>query len=150
MNDEALETYLNIIKTHSLTKTAENMFISQSAVSNRLISLEKELNVKLIDRSPGQKGVVLTQKGEEFVEDYLITPDSEYKCDGGVTGSVCYQPHGLCERVLQGTSWEGKTLDHISDTLDRSHYFDVGEQGDRHRNYPACLLFEGGGGCADL
>ena len=45
MNDEALETYLNIIKTHSLTKTAENMFISQSAVSNRLISLEKELNV---------------------------------------------------------------------------------------------------------
>ena len=30
MNDEALETYLNIIKTHSLTKTAENMFISQS------------------------------------------------------------------------------------------------------------------------
>ena len=79
MNDEALETYLNIIKTHSLTKTAENMFISQSAVSNRLISLEKELNVKLIDRSPGQKGVVLTQKGEEFVEDYLITPDSEYK-----------------------------------------------------------------------
>ena len=68
MNDEALETYLNIIKTHSLTKTAENMFISQSAVSNRLISLEKELNVKLIDRSPGQKGVVLTQKGEEFGE----------------------------------------------------------------------------------
>lgn len=56
MNDEALETYLNIVKTHSLTKTAENMFISQSAVSNRLISLEKELNVKLIDRSPGQKG----------------------------------------------------------------------------------------------
>ena len=42
MNDEALETYLNIIKTHSLTKTAENMFISQSAVSNRLISLESE------------------------------------------------------------------------------------------------------------
>ena len=44
MNDEALETNLNIVKTHSLTKTAENMFISQSAVSNRLISLEKELN----------------------------------------------------------------------------------------------------------
>ena len=138
MNDEALETYLNIIKTHSLTKTAENMFISQSAVSNRLISLEKELNVKLIDRSPGQKGVV---------SDSGLEPG---RCDGGVTGSVCYQPHGLCERVLQGTSWKGKTFDHISDTLDRPHYFDVGEQRDRHRNYPACLLFEGGGGCADL
>ena len=147
MNDEALETYLNIIKTHSLTKTAENMFISQSAVSNRLISLEKELNVKLIDRSPGQKGVVLTQKGEEFVEFAKRHQELNRQIQDW---SVCYQPHGLCERVLQGTSWEGKTLDHISDTLDRSHYFDVGEQGDRHRNYPACLLFEGGGGCADL
>ena len=54
------------------------------------------------------------------------------------------------KHCLQGTSWERKTFDHISDTLDRPHYFDVGEQGDRHRNYPACLLFEGGGGCADL
>lgn len=68
MNDEILETYLNIVKTHSLTKTAENLFISQSAVSNRLISLEKELNVKLIERSPGQKGITLTQKGQEFTE----------------------------------------------------------------------------------
>ena len=154
MNDEALETYLNIIKTHSLTKTAENMFISQSAVSNRLISLEKELNVKLIDRSPGQKGVVLTQKGEEFVEfakrHQELNRQIQDWSRGDVTGSVCYQPHGLCERVLQGTSWERKTFDHISDTLDRPHYFDVGEQGDRHRNYPACLLFEGGGGCTDL
>lgn len=64
MNDEVLETYLNIVKTHSLTKTAENMFISQSAVSNRLISLENELNVKLIERSPGQKGIMLTQRGK--------------------------------------------------------------------------------------
>lgn len=68
MNDEILETYLNIVKTYSLTKTAENMFISQSAVSNRLLSLEKELNVKLIERSPGQRGINLTQKGEEFIE----------------------------------------------------------------------------------
>ena len=142
MNDEALETYLNIIKTHSLTKTAENMFISQSAVSNRLISLEKELNVKLIDRSPGQKGVVLTQKGEEFVEfakrHQELNRQIQDWSRGDVTG------------VLQRTSWERKTFNHISDTLDRPHYFDVGEQGDRHRNYPACLLFEGGGGCTDL
>mgnify|MGYP002231129505 CR=1 FL=1 len=59
---------------------------------------------------------MLTQKGEEFGElrkasgtepsDSGLEPG---RCDGGVTGSVCYQPHGLCERVLQGTSWEGKT-----------------------------------------
>lgn len=68
MNDDIIETYLNIVKTYSLTQTAENMFISQSAVSNRLLGLEKELNVKLIERSPGQRGINLTQKGEEFIE----------------------------------------------------------------------------------
>lgn len=68
MNNEMLETYLNIVKTHSLTKTAEYMFISQSAVSNRLSNLENELNVKLVERGPGQKEICLTQKGTEFTE----------------------------------------------------------------------------------
>lgn len=68
MNKDTLETYLNIVKTHSFTKTAEHMFISQSAVSNRLVSLENELGVKLLERSPGQKGIDLTQKGKEFTE----------------------------------------------------------------------------------
>ena len=48
MNKDSLETYLNIVKTRSFTKTAEYMFISQSAVSNRLVSLENELGVKLL------------------------------------------------------------------------------------------------------
>lgn len=48
MNLEYLETYLNIVKTCSLTKTSEYMFISQSAVSNRLSSLEHELNTKFL------------------------------------------------------------------------------------------------------
>lgn len=74
MNLEYLETYLNIVKTCSLTKTSEYMFISQSAVSNRLSSLEHELNTKLVERSPGQKRISLTQKGiefKEFAEQYL-------------------------------------------------------------------------------
>lgn len=68
MNNDMLETYLNIAKTRSLTKTAEYMFISQSAVSNRLSNLENELNVKLAVRGPGQKEICLTQKGVEFTE----------------------------------------------------------------------------------
>ena len=149
MNDEALETYLNIIKTHSLTKTAENMFISQSAVSNRLISLEKELNVKLIDRSPGQKGVVLTQKGEEFGEFAKRHQELNRQIQDWSRGDVTEVLR--VASVISLTDYvKGETFDHISDTLDRPHYFDVGEQRDRHRNYPACLLFEGGGGCADL
>lgn len=66
MNNETLETYLNIVKTRSLTKTAEYMFISQSAVSNRLAGLEAELGVRLIERSAGKKGIFLTEKGLEF------------------------------------------------------------------------------------
>ena len=60
MNLEILETYVNVVKTRSFTKTAESMFISQSAVSNRLAKLESELNVKLVERRPGQKGISLT------------------------------------------------------------------------------------------
>ena len=44
------------------------MFISQSAVSNRLAKLESELNVKLGQNGARTKGISLTRKGEEFAE----------------------------------------------------------------------------------
>lgn len=68
MNLELLETYLNIVRTRSLTKTSELMFVSQSVVSNRLARLEQQLDTRLVERSPGQKRILLTQKGIEFKE----------------------------------------------------------------------------------
>ena len=48
MNLADIETFLMIVKTKNITKTADNLFLSQPTVSHRLKLLEEELKVKLI------------------------------------------------------------------------------------------------------
>lgn len=50
MNLVDIETFLMIVKTKNITKTADNLFLSQPTVSHRLKLLEEELQVKLITR----------------------------------------------------------------------------------------------------
>lgn len=56
-----------IVQTKSITKTAENLFLSQPTVSHRLKSLEEKLNMQLVIRRKGHKSVEFTTKGEEFI-----------------------------------------------------------------------------------
>ncbi len=67
MNLAEIETFLMIVKTQNITKTAENLFLSQPTVSHRLKLLEEELQVKLITRKKGYKQIELTSQGEEFI-----------------------------------------------------------------------------------
>lgn len=67
MNIAEIETFLMIVKTKNITKTAENLFLSQPTVSHRLKSLEDELEVKLLTRKKGYKQIELTTQGEEFI-----------------------------------------------------------------------------------
>ena len=67
MNLSEIETFLMIVKTKNITKTAENLFLSQPTVSHRLKLLEDELDVKLISRKKGYKQIELTSQGEEFI-----------------------------------------------------------------------------------
>ena len=57
MNQAEIETFLMIVKTKNITKTAENLFLSQPTVSHRLKLLEDELNVKLLNRKKGYKQI---------------------------------------------------------------------------------------------
>lgn len=68
MKTEQIETFLMIIETKNLSVASKNLFISQSAVSHRLRSLEEYLDCELFIRGRGEKLVTLTQKGEAFVE----------------------------------------------------------------------------------
>ena len=68
MKIEQIETFLMIIETKNLSVASKNLFISQSAVSHRLRSLEEFLDCELFIRGRGEKLVTLTQKGEAFVE----------------------------------------------------------------------------------
>ena len=67
MNQADVETFLMLVKTRNLTKTAQNLFLSQPTVSHRLKLLEEELGVQLLIRKKGYKRIELTSKGEEFV-----------------------------------------------------------------------------------
>lgn len=67
MDFSELETFLMIVQTKSITKTADNLFLSQPTVSHRLKSLEEKLNMQLVIRKKGHKSVEFTSKGEEFI-----------------------------------------------------------------------------------
>lgn len=67
MNLSEIETFLAIVNTKSITKTADLLFLSQPTVSHRLTSLENELGFSLVIRRKGHKQVELTPKGLEFI-----------------------------------------------------------------------------------
>ena len=67
MNLAEIETFLTIVNTKSITKTADLLFLSQPTVSHRLTSLENELGFSLVIRNKGHKQVELTPKGMDFI-----------------------------------------------------------------------------------
>lgn len=67
MEYSAIEAFLAIVQTRSLTKAAEQLHLSQSTVSYRLKMLERELGVTLVERGKGMPVITLTPFGESFV-----------------------------------------------------------------------------------
>ncbi len=66
MNFLQLEYFLAICKAKSITKAADELFLTQSALSQQLIRLEKELNASLFNRHGNQ--LTLTDAGERFYQ----------------------------------------------------------------------------------
>lgn len=67
MNYTDISTFLTIISSPSLSKAAEDLYISQPALSHRLNALEKELGAPLIVRKKGVRTIELTEAGKRFV-----------------------------------------------------------------------------------
>ncbi len=65
MNTEELKTFIFLSKVKNFTLAAEQLFIAQSTVTNRISELEKEVGKKLFSR--GSKTVTLTEEGEIFL-----------------------------------------------------------------------------------
>ncbi|XJZ29422.1 LysR family transcriptional regulator [Lactobacillus delbrueckii subsp. bulgaricus] len=59
-------TFVNLAETLNFSKTAVNLNISQSSVSQAIASIEKQLGVTLFYRS--RKAVSLTPAGQEFYD----------------------------------------------------------------------------------
>lgn len=66
MDLELLHTFLEVGKTRHFGKAADNLFLTQSAVSARIRTLEASLNAQLFERTTKQ--VVLSAEGEKLIK----------------------------------------------------------------------------------
>lgn len=66
MTISQIECFLEIVKTGSFSKAANNLFMTQQGVSNQIRSLEKELGFPVFVRM--NKGAVLTDEGRTLSE----------------------------------------------------------------------------------
>ena len=67
MNIQQLETFISVAENLNFAKAAEQMNITQSAVSRQIHALEDEIGAKLLYRST--RVVALTSEGISFLED---------------------------------------------------------------------------------
>ena len=74
MTHTQLKSFLVIARYRSFTAAADQLYISQSALSQQMKSLEQELGLTLFDR--GSRQLALTEAGRSFT----ATPSSCRHC----------------------------------------------------------------------
>ena len=79
-----VETFVWVARLQSITRTAEKLFLTQSAISNRIAVLETELGMELVDRRDRQ--FRLTKAGERFLDhaEHLLSIQHRLKRDLGM------------------------------------------------------------------
>ncbi|EGO65261.1 LysR family transcriptional regulator [Acetonema longum] len=88
-----LEYFKEVCRSGSFTKAASNLYVAQPVVTNAILKLEAELNVRLLHRS--NKSVTLTNEGQLFltrIESLLELADDIHKemrdCNSHNSGSL--------------------------------------------------------------
>lgn len=74
MRIEQLTYFLEVAKTHSINKAAENLFVTQPGLSDSIKKMEGELGLKLLNRS--KTGVSLTENGKIVAQHALTILDA--------------------------------------------------------------------------
>ncbi len=64
MDIESIKTFMILAHTRNYTRAADQLFVAQSTVTNRIHELEKELGFLLFNRN--NRSVELTNEGEKF------------------------------------------------------------------------------------
>lgn len=68
MDIQNIRAFLMVAETGSFSRAAENLYITQPAISKRISTLEESLDCKLFDRLG--KNIQLTQAGEALIPSY--------------------------------------------------------------------------------
>ena len=66
MNILHLKYAVEVAKTKSISKAAENLYMGQPNLSRAIKELEESLGIMIFDRNP--KGITVTPQGEEFLQ----------------------------------------------------------------------------------
>jgi molybdate transport repressor ModE-like protein len=93
MHIETLKVFCDLAETGSFSLAASKNFITQSAVSQQIRSLEERYERELVERSKGhvrltQAGEVLYRAGKEIVQKYREIEDSLQTLSRSVSGTV--------------------------------------------------------------
>ncbi len=93
MDSQKITCFLEIVRTRSFTQAADNLFLSQSAISRNIAAIENELNMKLFDRR--SKYLTLTPAGKilsdglaKIREDYRNLVSAAKEAQTGYTGEI--------------------------------------------------------------
>ena len=70
MTFEQLQYFISIVEHDTFFDAAEDLHISQSALSKQIMRLEKELNLRLFDRS--RRKASLTDPGRAFYQEAVV------------------------------------------------------------------------------
>lgn len=91
MKIELLTTFLEVSQTLHVRMAAENLYLTQAAVSSRIKQLEEELGVLLFDRT--QKRLKLTAEGHRLVKhaNEMIIMWQKIKQDVGIANTSSHQ-----------------------------------------------------------
>ena len=67
MTHSEIEAFFEIVKSGSISAAADNLFLTQPALTRRIQTLEAELGYSLFLRQKGQRKIELTEKGKAFI-----------------------------------------------------------------------------------
>lgn len=67
MTKTEIDAFLTVVQCGSISAAAEQLFITQPALSRRIHGLEEELGCPLFERGRGKAGVTPTRHGEAFL-----------------------------------------------------------------------------------
>ena len=65
MTLQQLKYVIEVARSRSISKAAQNLFISQPSLSNALKEVEKEMGITIFSRT--NKGIMITPEGSEFL-----------------------------------------------------------------------------------
>lgn len=91
MHIETLKVFCDLVDTQSFSLAAERNFVTQSAVSQQIRTLEEKFQRRLLERVRGRREVRLTPAGEVFYREcksVLLAYDQLHESMRGLVGTI--------------------------------------------------------------